>query len=386
MRVLSGLLVGALVAVVLILLPVPGARAQVCQHRTGVSHGGGIFPNTFTEDSVCGNQAGAPVHATPDGSSPRVGVLDTTQSWFLCWTRGQRHAGGNDVWYYTQGDRVVSAPERHGYGFVPASHLNTSLDPDDTRLAPCPPLPPERSTAYMVYDRVTGASVRADEHRRFRSASLVKLLIALDYLETLGPGTAVPPADAQLLRAMLRSSDDTAASTLWVRGGWGAIVDRMVTKIDLTDTVPPANPGMWGYTEISAADVVKVYRYILESAHPSFRDLVMGHLRQATRCAADGWDQYFGIPAAVPGPWAVKQGWSAFEEEPRCSAAARSGPSARTAAADLASPAMHTSGTLCANDRKIMVILTLNPLGTPWTTAATRITTKATDLYAASPC
>ncbi|MFC3981699.1 hypothetical protein [Streptosporangium jomthongense] len=387
MRVFNGLLVGVLVATALALLPTSAAQAQVCQHRTGVSHGGGIFPNTFTEDSVCGNQTGAPVHATPDSSSPQVGVMDTAQSWFLCWTRGQQHGGGNNVWYYTQGDRVVSNPERHGYGFVPALYLNTSLDPDDARLAQCPSLPADRSTAYMVYDRVTGTSVRSEEHKRFRSASLVKLLIALDYLETLGPGTAVPTADAQLLQSMLRSSKDNAASALWERGGWETIVSRMVTKIGLTDTAPPADRGMWGYTEISAADVVKIYRYILERADPSFRNLIMGHLRQATRCADDGWDQYFGIPRAVSAPWAVKQGWSAFDEDPRCPVAAGTrSPSARTASVDLASPAMHTSGTLCANDRKIMVVLTLNPLGTTWADAASRITTQAGTLYAAAPC
>ncbi|MEV8637914.1 hypothetical protein AB0395_40320 [Streptosporangium sp. NPDC051023] len=391
MRVFGGLLVGALVTIVLTLLPVSPAQAQVCQHRTGVSHGGGIFPNPFTEDSICGHQAGAPVYATADSASPQVGVLDGTQSWFLCWTRGQQHGGGNNVWYYTQGDRVVNNPERHGYGFVPASHLNTSNDPQDAQLAQCPPVPSESSTAYMVYDRTTGASTQSQEHKQLRSASLVKLLIAIDYLEARTPGSSIPAADAQLLQTMLRSSDDTAANTLWVRDGWEAIVNRMVTKIGLIDTAPPADRGMWGYTALSASDVVKIYRYILERAHPTIRDLIMGHLRQATRCAADGWDQYFGIPSAIPRPWAVKQGWSAFgEEPPQCgSAAGRTaspGPSSRTASIDLSSPAMHTSGTFCANDRKIMVVLTLNPIGTTWNDAATRLTTKAADLYNTVGC
>ncbi|GAA3125414.1 hypothetical protein [Streptosporangium carneum] len=412
MRILSGLLTGVLVASVLALLPTSAAQAEVCQHRTGVNHDGGIFPNPFTEDSICGNQAQAPVRATPDGGSPQVGILDSTRSWFLCWARGQQHSGGNNVWYYTQGDRVVSDPGRRGYGFVPASHLNTSVDPGDARLSECPPIPSGRATAYMVYDRTTGASTRSDEHKQFRSASLVKLLIALDYLEARGPGASIPAADAQLLQTMLRSSDDTAATTLWTRNGYNAIVNRMVTKIGLVDTTPPANQNIWGYTAVSAADVVTTYRYILERAHPTFRDLIMGHLRLATRCASDGWDQYFGIPSAIPRPWAVKQGWSGFSLNPppgqECQAqtgrtgnasedgradgastddrAGDASQAANAAGPDLSGVAMHTSGTFCANDRKIMVVLTLNPAGTTWSDAGGRLTTQAGDLYRAVGC
>ena len=360
----------------------PAARAEVCQHRTGQQHGGGIFPTTFTEDSVCGHKAGAPVYADPTATSPQVGVLDGTSSWFLCWTRGQVHAGGNDVWYYTQGDRVISDPNRQAYGFVPASHLNTVSNPDDARLAPCPAA--AATTAYMSYDRISGATVKKDEHKQFRSASLVKLLIALDYLEKRGPSATIPAGDAQRLQTMLRSSDDTAASQLWVQEGWTAIVTRMRDKIGLTDTEPPAQSGQWGDTAISAADVVTVYRYILETANPKFRDLIMGHLHQATRCAKDGWDQFFGIPGAVPAPYAVKQGWSGFgDPNPVCGSA----PAKKAAAAiDETSVAMHTSGTVCSNDRKILVVLSVNQRGTSWKTSADRLTAATASVYNSAKC
>jgi hypothetical protein len=265
-------------------------------------------------------------------------------------------------------------------------------------------LPEGMTASYLVLDRTTGASTALDEHKQYRSASVVKLFIALDYLESHGPDYEIPAEDLALLEPMLRASNDDAASTLWVRDGWEEIVNRMVAKIGLTDTAPPAERGKWGYTAISAADVVKTYEYILTVAHPKYREFIMGNLHQATKCASDGFDQSFGIPSALPEPWGVKQGWSGFGAGPapgeECvessqpsefvedvlaspevrNAAAKApgeGTGATTKAAadiDLTSPAMHTTGTVGENDQKIVVVLTLEPTGTSWKDSADRIT------------
>ncbi|MFF4774748.1 hypothetical protein ACFY05_18015 [Microtetraspora fusca] len=184
--------------------------------------------------------------------------------------------------------------------------------------APQPVRVPSGVTAgYVVFDRQAGKVIANHRvHHRFRSASVVKVLIAIDYLERRKG--AIPASDAALLATMLRGSDDDAATALWRRGGQGKIVQRMAQKIGLTDTAPPpaAKPGFWGYTAISALDIARVYRYLLDTAEPRVRDVVMGHLRQAQQCAKDGFDQYFGIPRGVPRPWAVKQGWSGYGSVP----------------------------------------------------------------------
>jgi hypothetical protein len=116
------------------------ASAAVCTHRTGVSHsdvGALGYEHTWTADSVCGNDAGAPVYASSSATT-RIGVMNTTSSWFVCWVHGAPHAGGNDIWYYTQGDRVVSHPEFHAWGYVPAVNVHTTHDPGDSRLSQCP--------------------------------------------------------------------------------------------------------------------------------------------------------------------------------------------------------------------------------------------------------
>ncbi|MEV7968933.1 hypothetical protein AB0O34_23525 [Sphaerisporangium sp. NPDC088356] len=264
----------------------------------------------------------------------------------------------------------------------------------------------------MVFDRTTGkATLGYKVHTRFRSASVVKILIALDYLESRKPGTAIPAGDRDLLQRMLRSSDDDAATAFWKRGGQRAVIDRMVRRVGLTDTGPPPayKPGFWGYTALSAADVVRTYRYLLERADPKVRDLVLGHLRNATRCAADDFNQYFGIPSALPRPWAVKQGWSGYGSTPavRCAGTRASSVSetvtqpmdasglaatetttgvaaqatATGAPVNLSRPVLHTTGLIGKGDRLIVAVLTLQPAGAAFKDSAARLTALTKAVY-----
>nr|WP_030759610.1 hypothetical protein [Streptomyces sp. NRRL F-2664] len=246
------------------------------------------------------------------------------------------------------------------------------------------------TAGVAVFDRQTGTfTEQVNTAAPFRSASVVKLLIALDVLWNRSPD-ALSAADRARIDTMLRGSDDTAASTFWSNNGSGAIIDRMVTRLGLTDTArPPAtHPGFWGYTALSARDTVKIYRHLLDSAPAATRDYVLGDLRQSTRCATDGYDQHFGIAGFFNRPWAVKQGWSGFSSggctAPTTTAAqaaeAAGGPvgaQARTSAdadaVDLSRPALHTTGVVGAGDRSIVAVFTLHPSGTSYGKAYTDI-------------
>ncbi|NYE40615.1 hypothetical protein [Streptomyces fulvorobeus] len=50
-------------------------------------------------------------------------MLETPWSVFNCWGHGDRHSGGNDIWYWTMGDLFAR------WGNVPASVVFTSQDP-----------------------------------------------------------------------------------------------------------------------------------------------------------------------------------------------------------------------------------------------------------------
>ncbi|MET8154221.1 SH3 domain-containing protein [Actinoplanes sp. NPDC049668] len=234
------------------------------------------------------------------------------------------------------------------------------------------------TAGVAVFDRQAAAfTEQLNVDLRFRSASIVKLLIALDYLWLRGPDYAVPAADRTRLDAMLRGSDDDAASYYWARNGYEQVINRMVPRLGLRDTAPPpaAQRGYWGYTAITAGDVVRVYRYLLDSAPPAVRQLIMDDLRQSTRCAADSYDQNFGIPSVFARPRAVKQGWSGFGDAPM-TCTGGSAPAARAAAAgvDLVREALHTTGTVGPDDRDIVVVLTLHPDGTPFAKAYNALT------------
>jgi hypothetical protein len=251
-----------------------------------------------------------------------------------------------------------------------------------------PAVPPPGVTAGIaVFDRQTGTfTEQRNTALRFRSASLVKLLIALDYLWERGPDYAVPAGDRARFDAMLRSSDDNAATYFWNLQGGGSVVTRMVQRLGLQDTAPPPPDRRgWGSTAVSAADLVRIYRYLLDTAPAPVRDRVMNNLRQATRCAADGLDQLFGIPAAFGRPWAVKQGWYEFRGTPTgpCDQpiAASPGPTGRPPVVipvannvDFTGEVLHTTGTVGAGDRTIVVVLTLHHHGTPFATAAAALT------------
>jgi hypothetical protein len=78
---------------------------------------------------ICGNRRGAGVYAGPDYVR-KVSTMLSNPSWFVCWVHGIWHAGQNDIWYYTRGDRMVPGNRAAGnWGFVPAVDVWTSIDP-----------------------------------------------------------------------------------------------------------------------------------------------------------------------------------------------------------------------------------------------------------------
>ncbi|MFE9022685.1 hypothetical protein ACFYNL_29545 [Streptomyces sp. NPDC007808] len=106
---------------------VPSGAAAACETREGVQHVDwtGMW---FDHDVVCDNAPGD-VRLQSFSASPVVGRMHTTRSWFVCWKLGDLHAGGNSIWYYTQGDEVVSRPSAQAWGYLPASMVYSGSHP-----------------------------------------------------------------------------------------------------------------------------------------------------------------------------------------------------------------------------------------------------------------
>ncbi|WBQ03303.1 hypothetical protein [Kribbella sp. CA-293567] len=235
-------------------------------------------------------------------------------------------------------------------------------------------VPPGVTAGIAVFDRQTGQFTElVNPDLRFRSASVVKLLLALDFLWNRGPAYDVPAADRARLEVMLRSSDDDAASYYWDSLGGSAIIDRMVARLGLTHTAgPPAtHPGFWGYAAFTAADTVRIYRYLLDQAPVPVRSFVMGNLHQATRYGTDGFDQYFGIASVYDPDFAIKQGWSGFAGS---SGFGQDKNKPKASAVDLVSEALHTTGAVGQGDRTIVAVYTLHPNGTAYGKAYSDVT------------
>ena len=261
--------------------------------------------------------------------------------------------------------------------------------------APVASVAPQRSPLVVpagvnagiaVFDRRAGVfTEQVNATGRFRSASLVKILIALDFLLARGPGYTIGQADRTQLELMLRGSDDKAASAFYQRIGGEPGLKRMITLMALENTAPPSAVGLngWGSTTLSANDIVRIYRYLLEQSPAAVRDIIMGNLRQSTPCGTDAYHQSFGIPLAFSRPWTAKQGWWGFGDQPPIRCTAQTPPLTVPSVAPVirgAKPALmsgrvlHSTGTVGEGDRFIVAVLTQYPSGTGFADAFATIT------------
>jgi hypothetical protein len=166
-----------------------------------------------------------------------------------------------------------------------------------------------RSAQYAADNGATADNGDAAA-RPFPAASMVKLFLAEDILHRARIGElTLGPADLRQLQAMIRHSDDPAASSLWVRFGGAGAVTAVAARYGLTGTAPPDVPGQWGQSTTTARDLAQFLARLPTVAHPADAGTLMVWMRTATPVAADGFDQSFGLFGTAPGLPAVKQGW-----------------------------------------------------------------------------
>jgi hypothetical protein len=208
---------------------------------------------------------------------------------------------------------------------------------------------PGAQVGYEVFDRTTGSIVASENAgQQVASMSVVKLLIALDVLAR-NNGALPDTGTQQQLHEMLANSDDEIANELWTAGGGPAIVIRMASLLRLTGTAPPNDPGEWGDTQITPEDMVTIYRYVIDQLPKFNQDLILGALSDAPKVAADGFDQYFGIPDGMPNSsWAVKQGWGTSGSQAVMNSTGLVGPQWRYVVIVLAAAPAHSYATLPA--------------------------------------
>ena len=251
----------------------------------------------------------------------------------------------------TAGVATAEKPPPTSAAAPPAAVTTTTARPAPTTAS----IPAGVQLATAVYDLREGAFIsRSDDTKPFAAESLTKLLIATD----LASSGKLTVATLPKVQSMLSTSDDQTANQLWTSDGGPQIVSRAVRAMGLKSTVPPKDPGRWGDTVTTAADVVRIYQYVMTKMPATERDILLTDLT-ATPRAADGTDQDFGITAVLPdGQWWVKQAWACCR------------------------PAwdVHTTGLVGADRRYVVVALSQQPVAGGFGGATKVMTTVAKNL------
>jgi len=195
---------------------------------------------------------------------------------------------------------------------APAAHADSDMASRvaaaDTYLAGRPGV-----VGYVLRDRATGDVYRnAHAADPVWTASTIKLAMVVDLLTRQREGSiTLTDADNRLIAAMLHSSDDDAADTLWSRYG-GA--DHQAYNNDfpaygMTGLRPQRGYSSifpyWGFQKATPDDLDRLINYTLTRLNPADTANIVNQLQRVD--ANQQWGVWGAGPAMAPGN---KDGWS----------------------------------------------------------------------------
>ena len=169
------------------------------------------------------------------------------------------------------------------------------------------------TVGIVVRDRQTGAVWR-NEHARDLTwtASTIKLAMTVDLFLRDRAGTiALSTEDRSLIAAMLHSSDDKAADTLWFRyaGDDHLAFNNAFPQYGMTSLAPQKGFSnfypYWGFQKCTPDDLDRLINYVLTKLPADLRDYILAQLRAVD--PNQQWGVWGAGPAARPGN---KDGWS----------------------------------------------------------------------------
>ncbi|GHH47184.1 class A beta-lactamase-related serine hydrolase [Lentzea cavernae] len=162
------------------------------------------------------------------------------------------------------------------------------------------------SVGFVLRDRKTGAVWRNDHASDMTwTASTIKLAMVVNLLERHRAGKIkLSAGDRTLMNAMLHTSDDDAADSLWKKYN-GTTFNAAFGKYGMTDLVPqkgysPAFP-YWGFEKCTANDLDRLMNYVLDTVPADDREYIVGQMREV------GPVQQWGVWGPDSG---AKNGWS----------------------------------------------------------------------------
>lgn len=172
------------------------------------------------------------------------------------------------------------------------------------------------TAGVVLHDQQTGA-VWHNEHAGDPTwtASTIKLAMVVDLFSRDRAGEiSLTDEDRSLIEAMLHSSDDDAADTLWYRyaGEDHMAFNENFPSYGMTSLVPQKGftdyYPYWGFQKCTPEDLDRLIHYVLTDLPPDERTYILGEMRDVA--PNQQWGVWGAGPAAHPGN---KNGWS--EEE-----------------------------------------------------------------------
>jgi hypothetical protein len=273
---------------------------------------GGVF--AFGDSRFIGAATGRP------GGAPVVGIAGTGsgQGYWLVARDGGVFAYG-DAPYAGSAAGAVGGPV---VAVAPVGRPGGCGVFDEAAAAPPPdPISPERFAdasrwaagragiaGFTLIDTASGASRSNDEGgAALRTASIVKVIIGMRlFARAEAQKRGLTAAEQSDLAAMIRSSDNDAASRLWGSLGGPAVITWVRQATGVRNTHAPGNPGSWGFTTTTARDMATILQALVRAKgiRPSSRDALLREMRSVIP------SQRWGIgPAVHRSNPAVKNGW-----------------------------------------------------------------------------
>ncbi len=163
------------------------------------------------------------------------------------------------------------------------------------------------TVAVWVDDPGAGITCSLSGSAHFDSASIVKVaILGATLRKALDQHRYLTSNETTLLRAMITSSDNNAASTLWARLGH-SYLQHFLNLAGMRQTVLGPG-GYWGLTQVTAHDEMLLLRLLLTSdtvLSSNSRAYALGLMAQVIS------SQRWGVPAGAPRTVTVhvKNGW-----------------------------------------------------------------------------
>ena len=164
------------------------------------------------------------------------------------------------------------------------------------------------TAGFAVVDTATGTVQGNDAGGvAMRTASIVKVLIGMRLLaRAQEQKRGLTAAEQSDLSAMIRVSDNDAASRQWASLGGPAVITWIRKVAGVRHTSPPGSAGSWGFTTTTARDMAVILNALVhaQGVNAPNRDALLREMRQVVP------GQRWGVDAAVHRSTpAVKNGW-----------------------------------------------------------------------------